>query len=297
MPKQANPNSKYSQQKARKLEAERIEAEAHAQKQAELEAHYEQIEAENKRLKDAQTAPTDTEESPEDWEENEPLPDLGDLLLREEEAIDAGLDNSASFSDPATDFGGAPTNPEQGQQQSDAPPEPEPKTAEGMGADFSSDLAIFAIDKLNDFVATYLAPHAFMSPKERVWLKAHSAKMAAAAQKGKVTLEITEEEAEIIEAQIQYETFQDNNPLSESEKEMLRKPLSKMIEQSGGGLSPRAALVLALLVIFVGRLAPIAMAQAAKKEREAREPNSKTDKTVDTESGVEDAEIIDETPN
>jgi hypothetical protein len=281
MPRPKDPNSKRSQIEAAKA-AKQKEREA-----AELKQKLEALEKENEKLKAQQSAPAPAQPAqPAPAPEATPITDedvldLTDLLgLEEEELAPPSVpeQETAPISDPENDFEEVP-EPEPAESASDA----EPSQAENMSAQYTSDFVISILDKVNGFLGEYAYNMAAFAPKEAVWLKHFAGKAANSAKKGKIAFDMSDEEIELLHAYEKSEEFKRRAPFTKEEKEMLGKPLTQMFKDSGKGISPQKAFIIALLVIMTARAFPIYMAYNERKERASREPEAQNDPETDIE--------------
>lgn len=281
MPRPKDPNSTRSKAEAARAAKQR-ERELSEQRAAEARELAE-LKAENERLKAQQSAPV--QQFPQAQPEAQPIQDddvmdLSDLLDMEEEEL-APIQPTETPQEPAPEpvFDPAPEPEPVADNASDE----EPGKAESMGAAYTSDWVIMLLNKANIFLGEIVYDKVAFAPKEAVWLKYFAEKAAHTAKKGKVSFDMSDEEIEVLHAYGKAEEFRKRAPFNTEEKEMLRKPLVKMFEESGKTISAQKAFIIALIVIMTARVVPVYFAYKERKDRENRAPEQQSDPETEAE--------------
>lgn len=298
MPREANPNSKYSLRKAKEAEKRRIETEALeaerrriAEKEAELEQKARELEekqAETLRIKaETEAKPeqngveTNSETVSQPNETGNETMDFGDDLFAElnevlsetKEPTDQNIiENAADAPDMFDDSLGDAEFPDIDIPMDDA--DDAEQIEMGLPADETAEMLVEGLQAIQVFVLPALYEREFFTPQERSKIRLIIQK---AGKNGKKEIELDDEDLILLNKANDYEEYRDKLPFTASEKKMLLKPLTKLFAQKGVAMSPTTAFIIALVVVSLPRWTPIAAKKFDNWQQRKKQQNTDND--------------------
>lgn len=298
MPREANPNSKYSLRKAKEEEKRRIETEALeaerrriAEKEAELEQKARELEekqAETLRIKaETEAKPeqngveTDSETVSQPNETGNETMDFGDDLFAElnevlsetKEPTDQNIiENAADDPDMFDDSLGDAEFPDIDIPMDDA--DDAEQIEMGLPADETAEMLVEGLQAIQVFVLPALYEREFFTPQERSKIRLIIQK---AGKNGKKEIELDDDDLILLNKANDYEEYRDKLPFTASEKKMLLKPLTKLFAQKGVAMSPTTAFIIALVVVSLPRWTPIAAKKFDNWQQRKKQQNTDND--------------------